>query len=81
MANIYAIKNKNTGAISALVRAVNKGAALRHVAESTFDAGKAKQDELIAALTAGLTVQDATPEVAEAAEAPAQGGAEEQAAA
>jgi hypothetical protein len=58
MSNIYAVKNKNTGAVVALVRAANKGAALRHIAETSFDAGKAKQDELIAGLQAGLPVQE-----------------------
>lgn len=62
MSNIYAVKNKNTGAVVALVRAVNKGAALRHIAETSFEAGKAKQDELIAGLTAGMQVQEVVVE-------------------
>lgn len=71
MSNIYAVKNKNTGAVVALVRAANKGAALRHIAETSFDAGKAKQDELIAGLQAGLPVQEVVVVEAKADEAEA----------
>ena len=59
MSTIYSIKRRNDGAVVALVRAVTKTAALRHVAEATYTAGKSEQDDLVAALQAGMLVQDA----------------------
>lgn len=76
MSNIYAVKNKSTGAVVALVRAANKGAALRHIAETSFDAGKAKQDELIAGLQAGLPIQEVVGEAKAEEAAPAAEAAE-----
>lgn len=59
MARIYTIKHNSTGEVTGLVRAANKTAALRHIAESVFSVKPASQDELVAAISSGTAVQDA----------------------
>lgn len=56
---IYAVTNTSTGDV-ALVRAASPSAAIRHVTVGTYAAAVASQDELVAALGAGKTVQDAS---------------------
>jgi hypothetical protein len=60
MSRVYIIRNKADGNAVALVSAMSKTAALRHMAEQHFDVGSARQHELIDALRAGLQLQDAT---------------------
>ena len=56
---IYAVKTKDTNELKSLVRADNKTAALRFVAESNFQSGLANQDDLLHSLEHGIKVQDA----------------------
>lgn len=58
MSNIYSIKRRTDGAVVALVRADTKTGALRHIAEATYTAGKAEQDDLVAALQSGMPIQE-----------------------
>lgn len=61
MSRVYIIRSKADGKFVALVSALSKTAALRHMAEQNFDVNSARQHELIAAMRAGATLQEATP--------------------
>ena len=56
---IYANKSKDDNKLLTLVRAANKTAALRHVAETSFNSNKATQEDLLTSLQTGVQVQDA----------------------
>ena len=59
---IYTVTNTTTGAES-LVRATHRAQALSHVAKATFAIEVATQDKLVALVSAGAKVADATAEV------------------
>lgn len=58
---IYRVTEKDGEGPGRLVRTTHPAAALRHVAEGTFAVAVASQDDLIACIAAGVTVEDATP--------------------
>ena len=60
MARIYTITDNATGEFTGLVRAANKTAALRHVAEQKYSVRSSSQEELVTAIALGAVVQDAT---------------------
>lgn len=60
MSRVYIIRNRADGKFVALVSALSKTAALRHMAEQHFDVNSARQHELIEAMRAGVSLQDAT---------------------
>ena len=57
--NIYTVKSRSTGEIIALVRAKSRAQARHHHSEKSFGVEFASQNDLIAAVTAGIVVVDA----------------------
>lgn len=51
------------GEVVRLVRATNQAQALRHAAKSTFTVKVASQDDIVAAVTSGVKVEDASKDV------------------
>jgi len=60
MKRIYLV---GTGQQVRLVRAPNRAQALAHVARSTIAVNVASQDDLVKMLTAGIKVEDVSPQV------------------
>lgn len=66
----YTVKDNTTGAVR-LVRAANQAAARSHVARDRFAVEVASANEVIDLMSAGIKVEDATPEPTTAPTQPA----------
>ena len=55
---IYLVRNVHTGK-SVLVRGASQAQALRHATKTAYEARVASQDDIVAAMKGGCTVEDA----------------------
>ena len=61
---IYAVTNKETG-FEHLIRAANRGEAIRHAARNQFSVEVATQDQLVELVAAGVKVEDSSDMLAD----------------